>query len=972
MTHSLHALCSAIKKIIGQLKPEAQGFSFLILTGKTSQGKTTLMRQSHFQSVTIEGPSSSEIFYNEHGIIVSLGESWLEDKSLLASTLKQLNRCHAVIKISGIILCVNAKELMITEASEFSNIIASHSQLPHRFTSLLGYSLDTAIVVTKLDFLAGFCEFYQQDHPSDLNAALGFSLNDYQDQEQVDKMFKAQFDRFLESINQHILTKIHPARSSIKRTLIREFPLQLASLSLALQTLVESISTKSTPVRSIYFTSGEQSGFSLDSLNSTIQHEFSLTLQDKLPLSNNYRAYFIQGALLSFQAQTKRYRSDKARLPISSIAAVAAVATLALSVLIIHHVQSSHLLDTASKEWLTYDSLAHQPKSEAAALYHLSKATASLDQLHSAFIPRSVQKLHSQLKQAKSTHLNTIFLPAIAKEVEQVLLDAQLPQSTRYDALKTYLMLSDSSHRQDDYLTNWFRQQWQKNYDKRNLEIKLNLLQQALRAVATPSFTNQQLITDARNYFNALPVSYLYYSLAKARFPQETQGISVKGFVLAQNAVPQYFTKSGFRKIIGTFPQFAQQLQAEQWVLNREVPQQLGLILEQAYAYDYALWWKTFMQKTAPMRAQNYQEAIHLAEVLRQSNTITQLVELIQTHTSPDLSQSNSVFNQQVASEFTDLNLMNRSSLNQLSQTFNELERFLTTISIVADQGKTAFAVTKSRFQGDNLTNPLHVLFNSTQQLPEPVAAWSKQIASDTWSILLADTKQYINKQWQNTVYQDYLNSIVNRYPFDTQQTAEVDLDNFNRFFANHGTLNTFVDNFIKPFLDTSTAQWKPKELNDFVLPISQATLDEIMRANVITTMFFPNHQDSASIKFSLQKSDLNPDVASLHLAVGNTTIDDTQDNNSFTRMQWPQINATLNIISAEGKEYSLNEEGVWAFFKLLQKVNVQLDEQDPSKLQVLFEINGNSGRYILKTQNDLNPFTPGILNGFNLSESIA
>jgi len=66
-----------------------------------------------------------------------------------------------------------------------------------------------------------------------------------------------------------------------------------------------------------------------------------------------------------------------------------------------------------------------------------------------------------------------------------------------------------------------------------------------------------------------------------------------------------------------------------------------------------------------------------------------------------------------------------------------------------------------------------------------------------------------------------------------------------------------------------------------------------------------------------------------------------------------------------------LHQKGAWALFKLLEKVNVLVDEQDSSSLQILFEVNSNSGRYLLKTQNRVNPFTPGILNGFTLSDAV-
>jgi intracellular multiplication protein IcmF len=89
-------------------------------------------------------------------------------------------------------------------------------------------------------------------------------------------------------------------------------------------------------------------------------------------------------------------------------------------------------------------------------------------------------------------------------------------------------------------------------------------------------------------------------------------------------------------------------------------------------------------------------------------------------------------------------------------------------------------------------------------------------------------------------------------------------------------------------------------------------------------------------------------------------------------RFSWPQENAKLTLDSIEGNHYELAEEGTWALFKLLEKVNVLIDDQDSSNLQILFEVNSNSGRYLMKTNNQINPFTPGILNGFTLTDHIA
>lgn len=974
MNKSLQVLCQAIKKIINEVKPHAQGFSFLILTGKNGQGKKTLLRQSQFQHIITDGDESTAIFYNQHGIIIELSESWLhQSKSLLQQTLKQLNRCHRALKITGILLCLDVKELSLSDPIESLHNIKAHTDLLHRFGVALEYHLDLGIILTKLDSLAGFCEFYQQEHASELEKPFGFSLKTYLNKGQLEKNFKTQFDSFCQSINQQVLNKVHPVRSDLKRTLIREFPLQIASLRLALQSLIEAISPKQFSIQSFFLTSAEQGGFSEDQLNKKIHHEYALTVQDKFPLSTNYRAYFIVGALTSFQLQTKQQGFETGSYTVKSIGALTAIGVISLSLLTYHHLESTLLLDKASKEWIAFDTMANQQNGEVPALYHLNSAATIMQQMHNyMFSQGELNDLKTQLNQNKSKHLHGIFLPSLLKEVEFILTDNQQPYAARYEALKTYLMLSEPEHYQAETVSAWFQNRWQADADKTLLAKKLALLQQAIKLPHQAVTINQQVLNDTRNYLNAIPANYLYYALAKSDFPLEKKSVDIKGFALPDTSIPCYFTKEGFRTTLSKLPAIAKQLSMENWVLDKQSPANLNELLQQAYAYDYTLYWKNFTQKSGPLRAQNYQEAIRLINTIRQANSLNKFATFIQEQTSPELNDSSALFNQQVAGQFTDLNLVSESAIVSLTQTLGEMEKFLTTISIVNDQGRTAFTFTKSRFQGDSLTNPLSAIFNQTEQLPEPIATWARQIANDTWFILINDTKHYINSQWQIMVYQNYIDTIAKRFPFDPAQTKEVSLANFNHFFATNGILNTFIEQNIKPFLDTSDAQWKPKELNHFVLPISTETLNEIMRANVITNMFFPKNSDSSQIEFSLQKSDLDPTVASLNLKIGETTINDNQENNSFTQFHWPETNAKLVIKSLEGEEYSLDEKGLWAFFKLLQQVNVQADNDDNSRLQVLFEINGSSGRYLLTTKNEINPFTPGILNGFNLNESIA
>lgn len=177
MDNSLRALCDAIKKILSQLKPQANQLSFIVITGKNAQGKSALLKQSNMEEMPVFSEEHAKLYFNQKGIIVELGENWLTNsKTLLLTTLKQLNKCNRHLKITGLILCVDVNDLLIAEPAQFTEQKKSHLQLIQRLGVNLGYQAELAIIFTKMDTLAGFSEFYQMDHVNDLSKPLGFSL----------------------------------------------------------------------------------------------------------------------------------------------------------------------------------------------------------------------------------------------------------------------------------------------------------------------------------------------------------------------------------------------------------------------------------------------------------------------------------------------------------------------------------------------------------------------------------------------------------------------------------------------------------------------------------------------------------------------------------------------------------------------------------------------------------------------------
>src|SRR3990167_6534183 len=177
MDKSLLTLTDALKKIINQLNPQINPISLILLLGKSAQGKTTLLRQSSLKNIALATERPIDLFYNAHGIILELNETWFTARhSILQQTIKALNRCHRAVRVTGLLLSVDINTLYESEI-DIVQKMKEHVRLLHSCGHALGQRMNTSLMFTKVDGLAGFSDFFQNDHISDLAKPLGFSLD---------------------------------------------------------------------------------------------------------------------------------------------------------------------------------------------------------------------------------------------------------------------------------------------------------------------------------------------------------------------------------------------------------------------------------------------------------------------------------------------------------------------------------------------------------------------------------------------------------------------------------------------------------------------------------------------------------------------------------------------------------------------------------------------------------------------------
>lgn len=973
MNELLSTLSDCIRSIVEDYIDKNTPLSFVIMTGKTGQGKTALLAQSGISRYETGSLSGLNLCWNEHGIVLELGESWLNQTSLLlAAVLKRLNRCHPRIKVTGFLLCIDSYELMCAEPSEMIEHVKLHCSWIERFGEALGIPVDTAILLTKLDTLQGFNEFFHDETPESLKKSLGFSLEPFKETQKRLQSAKIRFDQMMETLGQQIIPKLHHERTKNRRTLIREFPLQLAAgLRIPVQALVSYFPVHRCTLRAIYFTSAEQGGSSIDWINKKIRQDYGVGLIESLPQSKNYRSCFIAEPLQKFLERTPYQVIETTKRHKKIAWGLGFFTFMSLVWISKTYLETAHLIDKTAKHLAQYEIFSSQKNAEIQALYHLLLSEENIRSIPTSFLmPLSVKKIMGKMEKNTEDKLQNMFLPKLLNHLEAMMLNPAISPIQRYEALKHYLMLSDSSHFSKTDWMEWFLREMPENAENRDKTVLL--LKRFLAFMPKEIALNQRVILDTRNFLNALPKDYFYWSFAKSHFPRETVLLSTPGFVPSEWKIPIYFTADYYPKISLILSSIVEKIEDENWVLSRQDAGHIKKQLQRKYEEDYVAFWQQLIKKVRPESVANLKETRELLKKLSTKNTVGNLLLFVQKETEPRESKGYHDFNKNIASHFTKLNLLNDSSINGLNFSFKELDNYLRTLLLLENQREAIFEITKNRFEKENSNDPLSKLYQHVEGLPYPVSEWGRYVANDIWYFFVIETRLYLNELWSKKIYSYYVKEIANRYPFELSETKEVLLEHFDRFFAPKGLFNTFVNAELKPFLDTSHPEWQAKERDGYKMPISDELMNELIRANVISNMFFQKGDLNTKVSFSLQKISLDPVISNLEFSLGNKVLSDTQDSDSNMTFIWPNPNAKLTLKSIDGQRFELSEKGEWAFFKILQKINVLVDDNDSSNLQILFEINGNSGRYLLRTDNTINPFSPGVLTGFNLKESIA
>jgi len=503
---------------------------------------------------------------------------------------------------------------------------------------------------------------------------------------------------------------------------------------------------------------------------------------------------------------------------------------------------------------------------------------------------------------------------------------------------------------------------------------------------------------------------------------QSKMGQDLKAFVM-----PGVFSKKGFYELfLPNSVQISQRYLENNWVMGERYQQRnvdlnaLQRKVLRLYYDDYIKHWDGLLDDLAVKRAANARDSVrqvsisagidspvrYLLEAVKEQTTLTQYAAVGQAEGSEELARSVASLNQKAAVQQQRVSKLLRNAkkaglLDNLGENLGErVERYyapyhklleqrgnstlfdrlsndLADLSLYMDSvANSSFSSTgaldaaQSRVaKGGN--DPIGKVNSYQHSLPPVMQGWVGDLGTQNWKMMLSGTLDELNQLWQTQVLQECKAFVAGRYPLSPDAPSESTLEDFSRFFAPEGTLDTFFNSYLKDFVDTKSRRWTERKVDGQEIGLSSATLAQLQRASKIQELFFRNGQ--LSVPFVMRPLSLDANVSKFDLTLGEQQITYRHGPRRPLNLQWPTDTTDSVRILLEGQQGMLSsrtEVGPWAWFRVLNSARLTKTE-NPAVYHVLFKENGYQAMYELRALSAVNPFGQNLLSGFYCPERL-
>lgn len=643
---------------------------------------------------------------------------------------------------------------------------------------------------------------------------------------------------------------------------------------------------------------------------------------------------------------------------------------------------------------------------------------------------------------AYTKQLEKFLLPRILQYLETYLKKGH-QGGDLYNTFKTYMMFHKLNYMDQQQVLDWFSSRWElelRGEASKRKQLRLHLAA-LLNSEFTPADINQRLVSKTRVLLKRVPVAQRVYGRVRtnSKYAQKIDllnefGENVRTTFRVDPKVnealssPLLFTIEGYESIDMTPESIViSDTVNEKWVLSDDESskmdygdgdlEEISKQVKKLYLSEYKQHWDNVYNS---LKVSSFTDLRHANDVLTSFTdpVYSPLLSILQVgaantrlsnQLAANLADDNKgskkgKFASALASkmkwtvvdkQFRNLNLMLRETskkpapINGVIDRVRQLQEYVYEITVAPDPGKKAFDVAKARYQS-GAGNPITSLKAYAKNTPQPIKRWLSTLSDQTWKVVLSSARQHVNAEWRAKIYSPYARALAGRYPLNRSSSDELALFDFSEFFKPTGTMDTFFQEYIKPFVNTSGG-WNNRVIDNYSIGLSSSAIRQVRRAQDIKNIFFRNNPEIPGLTFQLKPFKFGKNDARFTLEVGSKRISYSHGPKFWNTVQWSGEDESnrvrLIFEDLREKQHYKVYDGPWAWFRLqdqseltkTRKSNVFLVTYNVPEKAYATSRSGDSRnkiinhqiKYELKAKSVNNPFSKNLLGSFKVPERI-
>ncbi|ENP8445887.1 type VI secretion system membrane subunit TssM [Vibrio alginolyticus] len=692
-----------------------------VLIGPPGTGKTTVLKQSGLEFPLGDNLGSDSIagvggtrhcdwwFANKAVLIDTAGRYTTQDSQEKVDSkawhgfLGLLKKYRTQRPINGAIVTISLASVMSqtrTERNLHARAIKSRLQ---ELKNQLGMQFPIYVLLTKMDLVAGFNEFFADLSKEEREELFGFMFpREVDDERGVISLFNKEFHGMLERLDARMLRILETEDDLDKRALIFEFPKQLRVLQANLDEFLAEIFAQNSfeepaLIRGVFMLSSVQEGLPVDKLMNESTNGLGLNRLALAKSQTGSHSYFVKNLFdkVIFKEQllgtvNRHYQKQSGWMRRGVYIGCTTLLLGASALWFMSYKWNSQLIVDTNEQASHIDAMIGAQSLDFEA--DIVSAVETLDRLMT--LPLGKQSDYGDADSVKrfglyqgdkvSQAANNAYSDALTQYYAPLLLDSlvsemesnQQHREYLYETLKTYLMLFNPDKYQQDEVLAWFNFYFERQYPgELNADLRRRLLQhtQYLLGNDGQGFTyNTAAVTSAREVLTQMSLPERAYQRMKIQFSKShvpsfrlTDVLGPKGLEQFERAsgkplsqgISGFYTYNGFHSIFQIqINRTVKSLMEENWVYGddlkaHEIDQDSAIQgVQSRYYQDYVNEWKTLIEDIQLKQAPSLELATEQARVLSGvERPIESLLRAIQKEVA--LSKVSLSENQKAASE---------------------------------------------------------------------------------------------------------------------------------------------------------------------------------------------------------------------------------------------------------------------------------------------------------------------------------